>query len=72
MEFNINDKIKTKLTKDGEDLLKLNSRPSYDYNYNKETMILDEQLWVIMNTFGEHTFNGGKNYFVNNIFYIGE
>ena len=72
MEFNINDKIKTKLTQHGEDLLKLHNRISYDNNYNKKTKILDEQLWVIMNPFGEHTFNGGNNYFVKNIFYIGE
>ena len=67
MKFNINDEVVIKLTKYGETILGKSNSTSYEYSYNKKTKILKEQLWVVMNIFGNHLWLGGEQMFVNNI-----
>jgi len=65
MEININDMVEIELTEYGESLLLNKNFISYS-NYNQKTKVLREQLWVIMETFGEFFFNGGEQIIVNN------
>ena len=65
MEININDMVEIELTEYGRSLLLNKNLISYS-NYNEKTKVLREQLWVMMEIFGEFFFNGGKQIIVNN------
>jgi hypothetical protein len=67
MEININSKIKCRLTVFGETILKNKNPVSYEFNYNKETRELNEQLWEVMNTFGGEFYNGGHQIIAKNL-----
>ena len=66
MKLNINEKVKCVLTHEGEEVLRRKNPISYRFNYSQVRHELDEQLWVVMNVFGEELFNGGKTMFVDN------
>lgn len=67
MIFNINEVIKCKLTPEGEKVLKGKNPISYRHNYNPKSMVLVEQLWVVMSIFGSEIFNGGPQLILDNI-----
>jgi hypothetical protein len=84
--ININDMVKFKLTKHGEDILKQyckkisdditmwnGEKCEYDYteHYCKKAKgskkgYREEQIWVLMNIFGERVYNGAEGVFEKN------
>ena len=65
--MNINDYVSVKLTPDGEEILKTKRYSSYIFNYDKETKILNIELWELMGTYGEYMYMGcQKQVFVKN------
>ena len=69
MQFNINDKVKVKLTQLGRDILRANHRRVF--RNNPELLDYTEppvdaggwtefQLWVLMSEFGQHMTWGGR------------
>ena len=71
LEFNINDTVKVKLTEHGHDLLckqhyalwedvEHNKRPVYNPPKEDEEGWSTWQLWVLMNAFGAHLYNGAS------------
>jgi len=67
MEFNINEKVKIKLTPHGVAILKAKNYTSFINNLDPSNAVLHEVLWVVMNTFGKDMYNGGKQLFEDNI-----
>ena len=67
MKVNINDNVKIKLTPLGVHHLKYNDPVSYKYNFDQETNILNEQLWVVINIFADAFYIGGEQLFEDNI-----
>jgi hypothetical protein len=65
VSINLNEKCTVRLTPAGVDCLVNNNLPSYQYNFDPKTKILEEQLWIIMQTFGSSLYNGA-NYFETN------
>lgn len=66
MKININDNCKVKLTNYGISLLKKDP-VNYEYNFDKENKILNTQVWVLMNIFGDYFYNGCDQIFIDNI-----
>ena len=66
IEININDIVEVTLTTHGERVLESNGAFSYRNNYNQDTRVLTEQLWVIINTFGKYMYNGCDQIIENN------
>lgn len=65
---NLNDKISVELTDYGIEILK--SCPEglvdYEYCFNKESKILQTQLWRLALIFGDKLWNGNKQIIMNN------
>jgi hypothetical protein len=72
MKLNINDMVKVKLTEYGEGVLKRKNNLSYQSNFNMSSKILHEQLWIVMNIFGNSLHNDGMQVFVGNVIDAGE
>jgi hypothetical protein len=80
MKFNINDSVRVKLTDHGRDIWyhrndelnkKFNLHPPLSSGYPLEVDgWFEEQLWVIMNVFGPHLYNGCKQVFEKNVMEI--
>ena len=67
IKFNINYHIKIKLTERGEEFLK--KKKSYILNYPKDADgYISMQTHEVMNTFGNHMFNGFDVPFETNVF----
>uniref|UniRef100_A0A6M3KZX5 Uncharacterized protein n=1 Tax=viral metagenome TaxID=1070528 RepID=A0A6M3KZX5_9ZZZZ len=67
MRFNINDKVNIKLTPLGASILKSKNEVAYKYSFDIAKNILNEQLWVVMNIFGDELYNGSHQLFIDNI-----
>ena len=64
MDININDYVCLELTDHGLDVW---SRSHYSKYSKVNGSNLKEQLWIVMNVFGEHIFNGGDQIIKNNV-----
>ena len=64
MDININDYVCLELTDQG---LGIWARSHYSRHSKINGANLKEQLWVVMNVFGEHIFNGGNQVIKNNV-----
>lgn len=76
MTFNVNDKVRVKLTKYGSHILKVRYNEitkKYPYLIESTLPVVDDegystfQLWDLMATFGEYLHNGGRLPFETNI-----
>lgn len=66
MEFNINGNVHVTLTDRGVEVMKKKNPNMFEFHFDPKTNEVDEQLWVIMNTFGEEMYMGFDNVFENN------
>jgi len=69
--FNLNTYCKVKLTARGLEILSTEAIEYFNHNYNARKNILETSLWVIMQIFGKHMYNGGPTIFINNEIQIG-
>lgn len=67
MEYNINKDVCVTLTDRGIEVMKNKNPLMYEYRYNPKTRVVEDQLWVIMNTFGDDLKLGFDNLFEHNI-----
>lgn len=67
MKYNINDNVRVILTDRGIEVMKKENPIMFEFHFNPVTKEVDEQLWVIMNTFGKDMMMGVDNVFEKNI-----
>jgi hypothetical protein len=76
MQFNINDKVRVKLTKHGKAMLvadhvmlfqEYRTKPAYTPKKEDAEGWSEWQLWALMDAFGHHMHNGGPLCFETNI-----
>jgi len=65
-EFNLNDHCQVKMTAKGLEILRIEGTEYFNHNYNAHSNVLETSIWVVMEIFGKHMFNGGPNLFVDN------
>lgn len=64
--MNINNLVRVKLTEHGIATMIMKNPPAMEYHFDKDTKILETELWDIMNIFGDQMYLGAKQVFANN------
>lgn len=67
MKYNINDNVRVILTDRGIEVMKKENPIMFEFHFNPVTKEVNDQLWVIMNTFGKDMMMGVDNVFEKNI-----
>lgn len=64
--MNINDLVRVKLTEYGVEHLKTKDPVALEYHFDKETKMLETEMWNLMYIFGDEMYMGAKQVFENN------
>ena len=66
-KININDMVKVQLTERGISHMRKNDSVMTEFHFDKDTKIVETELWQLMNTFGDKMYMGAEQMFKNNV-----
>ena len=64
--MNINNLVRVKLTEHGIANMIMKNPTAMEYHFDKDTKILETELWDIMNIFGDQMYLGAKQVSADN------